>query len=567
MKWVFTICFIFLTVSVVGNSSPALYRQYEKLYEHYSENDFRALKFIDASIQEAKRLKDYAHLTLAYEDALYFSSSPETKLKLADSAITASIKSQDKILISRSYLGKGIVYYFNYKNYVDALKQYILAYKFSENIEDEYLKYKIRYHLGVVKIYLGYYDEAASLFLECRSFFKSRLKDSTLPNQKFNNSRGFLNSTHQLINAYQYSKKHSIARKLIEETLPQIGDYTDMEQERGYFLKCYGISKMEEKKYDEAENEFLTSASILKGKDDFAAIAINHFYLGKLNFLRGNREKALLYFKKVDSSFTRNNFMLPEIRHSYQYSILLAKNNNDKKEEWYSMKQLLKVDSILASDFPNLSSKIHRDYDTVDLKREQASLMKSKRLQVGVFTGSTLISLVIIGLLFRKNAVQRKININYKALIEKLEKGNLEKLPSKNEGETTKINYDEKIIEEILAKLKLFEDQNKFLQKGLTLSKLANTLKTNNTHLSFVINNYKGMNFTSYLKRLRINYITKALYENPKLLNYTVETLASECGISSRQVFSDHFYEINGIRPTDFINRRLKQLNEDKEKD
>ncbi|MGV0856934.1 helix-turn-helix transcriptional regulator [Empedobacter brevis] len=37
------------------------------------------------------------------------------------------------------------------------------------------------------------------------------------------------------------------------------------------------------------------------------------------------------------------------------------------------------------------------------------------------------------------------------------------------------------------------------------------------------------------------------------ILEYTVEGLALNCGVFSRQNFSDLFQEINGIRPTDFI--------------
>jgi AraC-like DNA-binding protein len=50
------------------------------------------------------------------------------------------------------------------------------------------------------------------------------------------------------------------------------------------------------------------------------------------------------------------------------------------------------------------------------------------------------------------------------------------------------------------------------------------------------------------------------MFEKNIYLNYTIDTLAKECGIASRQNFSDLFYEINGIRPTDFIRKRKKEL-------
>ena len=89
----------------------------------------------------------------------------------------------------------------------------------------------------------------------------------------------------------------------------------------------------------------------------------------------------------------------------------------------------------------------------------------------------------------------------------------------------------------------------------MTLNKLASIFETNSTYLSQFINETKSMNFSRYLGILRINYITQLMYENEKYLNYTIQSLSDECGIASRQNFSDLFQEINGLRPTEFIKR------------
>ena len=52
------------------------------------------------------------------------------------------------------------------------------------------------------------------------------------------------------------------------------------------------------------------------------------------------------------------------------------------------------------------------------------------------------------------------------------------------------------------------------------------------------------------------------MYDNSYYLQLKIQGLADECGISSRQNFSDLFQEINGIRPTDFIKQRKKELEE-----
>lgn len=99
-------------------------------------------------------------------------------------------------------------------------------------------------------------------------------------------------------------------------------------------------------------------------------------------------------------------------------------------------------------------------------------------------------------------------------------------------------------------KLKEFEDTKSFKEKGITLPQLAENFKTNTTYLSQYINDVMGVNFNKYISTLKINYVTDLMYNDAKVLSYSVQGLADECGISSRQNFSDLFLEING-NPSD----------------
>mgnify|MGYP006148653121 FL=1 len=160
----------------------------------------------------------------------------------------------------------------------------------------------------------------------------------------------------------------------------------------------------------------------------------------------------------------------------------------------------------------------------------------------------------------KKQKKAKEIKQKYILLEEKFVKDqNISEVPN-NTIEEKRVNLHEGKVEELLRKLQTFENKKGFTQKGLTISKLAAQLGTNSSYLSQVINEYKGGNFNKYLSQLRINYITNLLFEDRKYLKYNIETLAKECGIASRQNFSDLFYEINGIRPTDFIKKRIQEI-------
>ncbi len=152
----------------------------KKNYENFSENDSRAFEFLNRYIKLAKKENNYDQLVQAYEDAVFYSPSTANKLKYADSTIVAAIASKNDDLISNAYLGKGIIYYFNYKKYKPALDEYLKAYQYSENTKDNYLKNEILYHLGVVKSYLGYYDSALEHFQNANRFFYEETQKNSI---------------------------------------------------------------------------------------------------------------------------------------------------------------------------------------------------------------------------------------------------------------------------------------------------------------------------------------------------------------------------------------------------
>ena len=118
----------------------------------------------------------------------------------------------------------------------------------------------------------------------------------------------------------------------------------------------------------------------------------------------------------------------------------------------------------------------------------------------------------------------------------------------------------DEVVNEIKSKLKTFEEQKGFLEPNLTIPIVAKMIGSNRSHISYVLNDHFHISFSTYLKVLRINYVTNLFLEDNKYLNYKLESLAEMCGMANRQVFSANFLGINGIRPTDFIRKRKEEL-------
>ncbi|MDV3882836.1 AraC family transcriptional regulator [Elizabethkingia anophelis] len=556
---------LFIFIFLSGNLEAQSYDDLRKKYENLKENDEKALSTVSLLIAKAKKEKSNEELMHAYEDAVYYSSKNENKIIYADSTIATAKKTLNNDLISRSYLGKGIIYYYNLKRYKYALDEYLKAYEYSKKGNDNYQKNKVIYHLGIVKSYLGYYNDALELFNECISYFEPKTIGNYHPNEIYNNSKGYLNSLHLAIVCYIHLGDFEKANFLTNKGLgfiERLGK-NEFSLEKSYLLKCKGVLEFQNNDFNKAIQTFNQAIPILESNHDFAWASVVDFYIGKSYISLHQEDAAVAQFKKVDSIFQKHNFILPELRENYELLINYYRKNNDPKQELYYTKVLLKADGILTRDFTYLSSKIHREYDTQNLVDIQNKLENQNKWGLGMIILLCIIVSVLVYNVWKYYQNEKKIKTKYKKLEDNLQhhiEPEPSSVPYENISSQSKSTMSEEVYKDLQDKLEKFEKEKQFLEKGMTLNKLANIFETNSTYLSQFINETKSMNFSRYLDILRINYITQLMYENEKYLNYTIQSLSDECGIASRQNFSDLFQEINGLRPTEFIKKRKKDI-------
>jgi len=162
-------------------------------------------------------------------------------------------------------------------------------------------------------------------------------------------------------------------------------------------------------------------------------------------------------------------------------------------------------------------------------------------------------------IIYRKRKKEKAI---YTSIIKNLER----RLATPEEAETVseqaeeapQLNIPASVEQEILGKLRQFENTAKFTNPKLTIATLAVQFKTNTTYLSEIINREKGKNFNSYINELRINYICNKIYANPEYLNYKISYLAESCGFNSHSAFTTVFKNATGISPSAFLKQAAK---------
>ena len=95
-------------------------------------------------------------------------------------------------------------------------------------------------------------------------------------------------------------------------------------------------------------------------------------------------------------------------------------------------------------------------------------------------------------------------------------------------------------------------NQKFFTDSELTLAALAKTLNVHPNHLSQVINSYEGKNFYDYINYHRVEEFKK-LAPLPGNRNYTLLSLAYECGFNSKTSFNMNFKKVTGFSPSEYL--------------
>ena len=102
--------------------------------------------------------------------------------------------------------------------------------------------------------------------------------------------------------------------------------------------------------------------------------------------------------------------------------------------------------------------------------------------------------------------------------------------------------------------LQYMEEEKPYLNEKLTLKEVAEKMNISTNHLSQVINENLEKNFFDFVNNYRVE-MAKQKLSDPSNKNFTILSLAYDCGFSSKSSFNAIFKKIAGLTPSEFRNR------------
>ncbi|WP_271782352.1 helix-turn-helix domain-containing protein [Aquimarina algiphila] len=524
----------------------------DKFYENQSDISIATI-YAKQYLNLAKKEKDTVKMMSGY----YFFSvinDINVSLKYSDSIlqITKNEVYNSKDYPAFAYLSKAMIYY-NNGDFKNALDNFLRVNKESEKYKNTYLLFTSKNSIGILKGRLGENKTALKIFRESYIYFSS--KKETYP-------ENYLETLFALSDSYNRNKKldsATIINKLgYKESLNMKNESMSV-----YFTLNEGVNQYHSGRYMVAKDSLRKSIKLLDDSQDSANLSIAHYYLGKTLLTLNSREKAIEEFVKVDNIVQEITEIMPETRDSYEILIDYYKENNDKDNQLIYIERLIKVDSIINSDYKYLSKKIIQNYDTPKLISDKEKIIKAleyekkSSLKMNIIISLVCLTLtIVLGINYQKKRIYKKrfFKLYYENKnISSTTSNSIKKLPDN-------IGISKIVVDELLQKLDYFEKNKDFLKSKLTIGSLSKEFKTNSRYLSKTINVYKDKSFNNYINDLRINFVVEKLKNDSKFRKYTIKAIGHEVGFTSTEVFSKSFYKSTGVYPSYFLKQLEKKM-------
>ncbi|EIA08631.1 AraC family transcriptional regulator [Flavobacterium frigoris] len=513
-----------------------------KDYEYFSKNilyeekdSIKESLYAQSWLAKAKREKNYGQMAQSYK-ALIYTSDKKLQLIYADRMLIAAKKTADFALIGSGYMTKGVILY-DSKQHMKALDNYLIADEYISKTNNQYQIFKVKYGIAQIKYYLGFYDEAIALFKECLGYFKEE------------NSRAYLNTLHSLGLSYNRTGKYKLCSQMNQLGLSEGLRFKNLEMQ-SYFIHSEGVNQYFKHNYPDAIKKLTKALPPLKETKDLTNETTAYFYIGKSYWALKLQEKAVPYLKKIDEAFQKQKYIRPDLREAYELLIHYYQEQNDKELELYYVTALLKVDEVLIKDYKYLSGKIHKEYDTKKLIQTQKNI---EQYWTFLFSIIIIIMLTIIVFLVHRHYKNKRL---FEELMNR-KPDTAQSLVLDNTSKELDINPE--LITAVLKNLEKFERNKKYLEKDMTLAKMASLLNTNTKYASKIISRYRDKGTIEYISDLKIDHIIEILKRENKYRNYTNKALSDEAGFGSTQNFTRAFKNQTGLSPTYFISELKNQ--------
>ncbi len=330
-------------------------------------------------------------------------------------------------------------------------------------------------------------------------------------------------------------------------------------------------------KYAEAKKYSLESFKIAKATKDVELILETSGNLSDILNKLGDKNKALFYALegiKIAEKINAKRQMQILYKNAAKY---YAEMLDFKNAFEYQKKHQLISDTVFNEANSKAIAELQTKYDIENKEKDlQIKDLELAEKNIQLFAETIIFILVFVTLIIVV-VLYRKRNLAYKDLVKKnlelvdaeekfmlmkdrglnehpelkiIQMENVTKNHLKYKNSTLSDNKKDKIMSDLTN---LIETKKPFLDKDLTIEKLAGMLNLNGKYLSQIINEHFGENFSNFINELRIKEARRILIST-EYAHLSLEAIGEMVGFHSKPSFNTAFKKYTGITPSFYKN-------------
>lgn len=518
----------------------------------------------------------FANVAIAYLLQLKDDTAKsKEKYKQAFEYLNKMPESKDKTQLTAYLYNYGGMIEGARENYSKALENYQTGMKISTEVGDIIQIAKFKSNIAIINEAIGNYQLAIKNLKQLNIFLDNN--ENYYTKEQFNTIKSSNNltlaasyegwymknqSSMYLLDSAAYFYKKTVS---YSQNLPINNVKAKISLGNVYSIK---------KDYQNAEKTYYNIVFYAKQNNLIREYKIANYNLGNLYYETKKYDKALVFFKKVDSvseidnqkdeSFLKSNYYQAKIYNIYNEPQEAFKHSkiyldNYEKSEAKLNNEALEVNYKLGTG--NLSDEM-----VVIQEKYEKDVLLNKALKVFYVLLVVGIVFLLIKNIIDKNKAHKKMNAlieEFKANLEKkshaeaeiAETGIVAELEEVNvKKESITLSIDEAKENKIVEKLLALESKHEYLNSDFTLQHVAKKIKTNTTYLSYVVNKRFGKSFGEYSNELKINYVINEMITNHMYRKYSTQAIAESVGFKNAVSFAKSFRKRTGVSPAQFAN-------------
>ena len=302
----------------------------------------------------------------------------------------------------------------------------------------------------------------------------------------------------------------------------------------------------------------------------------------------GDKRRAMDYLNQLEQLSLENNIKEGLLMVYEQKAKLYQEQGDQSRYMDYSLKRTELKDSLIGYQQAMQLSKAEFESELSDMELQLAQLNHRHQMMLVTSILCGVIALLVLGLgyfiycrnkqlrasnqaLYDKNQAlmaankdERMTREQLEALLEQTRQHQAENAfsePQKDEPEEEPIKYkDSRLTDEDKDRLqdliqKVLDTPDVICDPDFSVMQLSALIGSRQKYVSQVIGERFGNNFNIVVNNHRAKEACRRIQDDPSFLQLTIEAMATDVGIGSRNTFAQAFKRVTGMNPSEYIRR------------